>query len=117
MKWIDNLGRARRNVLFGTLMSNGPLLFYPGPWTVRSVLIVAFVCVFFLGLAVWRIRKSDSPYRVDFFEWCITVGFMTVAYLLSGAHYLRTVLAAVFFWGLLPWVRKEWGLTDERNAS
>ena len=44
-----------------------------------------------------RVRKGDSPHRVDFFAWCITVGFLTVVYLLAGSHYVRAVLAAVFF--------------------
>jgi hypothetical protein len=43
---------------------------------------------------------------------------MTEAYLLmSVSHYVRAVLAAAFFWGVLPWVRKEWGLADNPNAG
>ena len=111
-------------MLFGTVMSLSPLLFYPGPWSTRSVLVMVSICVFFLVLTLWRLRKLDAPAkttgpnedRFDFFAWCITAGFLTVAYLLSGSHFVRALLAAVFFWGVLPWVRKEWGLSGDAKA-
>ena len=117
MRWTNYMDRKTKKFLLTALMSLGPLFFYPGPWSYLSVLVVGSICSSFLVLECLATKESDANATVqnkdrsDFFGWCISVGFLITFYLLAGSHYVRAVLAAVFFWGALPWLRKAWGLT------
>ena len=58
MRWIDRLSRRKKGTLLSIVTVLGILLFYPGPWSAGSVLVVVAALVVFLVLVVWQLRKG-----------------------------------------------------------